>query len=177
MDGSTLPTGTPVEIWYKTTGSWKKATTVYTADADGMYFKTMTPTTKTYYKAVYAGDATYAGVTSAVDSVLPKVRLTRSTSWKTLRRNKTYYAKGYIEPRHYSSNGKVTIRVYKKARNGKYYYKKSFRSYYRYYSSTKTRYTAKVRLTSKGKYKLVARHYKDSKNYTTYGSADYVTVK
>lgn len=121
---------------------------------------------------VFAGDDSHLGVTSAVDSVLPRARLTRATSWRALRRYRIDYERGYIEPRHYNTNGRVTIRVYKKARNGKYDYKKSFRSYYSYY-----RYTAKVRMTSNGKYKLVARHYKDSKNYTTYGSADYVTVR
>ena len=113
-DGSGTPlAGKTVEIQYYSRG-WRKAATV-TTDANGKYLKTMTPSARTSYRAVFAGDATYESKTSAGRAVLPKVRLTRSTSWSTLRRSKTYYAKGYIEPRHYSSNGRVYIRAYKRA--------------------------------------------------------------
>ncbi len=175
-DGSGTPLpGKPVEIQYYS-GGWKKAATV-TTDANGKYLKTMTPSARTSYRAVFAGDDNYESKTSAGRAVLPKVRLTRSTSWSRLRRSKTYYAKGYIAPKHTSSNGRVYIRAYKRASNGKYYYKKSFRASYSYYSSTKTRYRAAVKLTSRGTWKLVAYHGADSRNAKTYGSADYVKVR
>jgi len=53
---------------------------------------------------------------------------------------------------------------------------KSFVASYSYYSSTKTRYKASVRLTSTGRWKLVAYHAADSKNAKTYGSPDFVIV-
>ncbi len=113
------------------------------------------------------------------------VRLSRSTSWSTLYRGKTYYAKGYVEPRHYSSDGKIVIRAYKRRSNGTYASlsspTKTFssKSTYIYVSSTKTKYQVPVKFssTSKGTWKLVAYHAADSKNAATYGSADYVTVK
>ena len=115
--------------------------------------------------------------------VYPKVRLTRSTSWATLYLSKTYKSLGYVEPRHYSTSGKVVIRAYKRRVNGTYagltYPTKTFSagSAYAYYSSTKTRYSVPVRLTSRGYWKLVAYHVGDAANAGTYGSPDYVVVK
>lgn len=166
----------PVQIQYSS-GSWKNAATVYT-DASGKFAKTVNPKAKTTYRAYFAGDATYLAKASVSFTVLPKVKLTRSTSWTTLKRNKAYYAKGYVEPYHSTSDSnKVKIRAYKKGSDGKYRYVKSFKASYVYSSKTKTAYKAKVVLTSKGSWMLKAYHAKDSKNYTTYGSADYVKVK
>jgi len=148
-------------------------------DSRGAFSFSPRPTTKTHYRVRFAGSTGWMTSTQiSTVYALPKVRLTRSTSWSTLRKGKTYYAKGYVSPKHSTSdNSKVTIRAYKRASNGKYYFKKSFTASYSYYSSSKTRYRAAVKLTSKGKWKLVAYHAADSKNARTYGSADYVTVK
>ena len=174
-DGGTPLSGKPIEIQHYSRG-WKKAASV-TTDANGRYLKTMWPVARTSYRAVFAGDGTNESKTSIARAVLPKARLVRSTSWSRLRRSKTYYARGYIEPRHYSSNGRVYIRAYKKASNGKYYYRRSFKASYSYYSKTRTRYRAAVKLTSRGRWKLVAYHGADSRNARTYSTTDYVKVR
>lgn len=133
---------------------------------------------KQTYRARFAESSPYTASTSSNVVVKPTVKLARTTSWKTLAVNKTYYAKGYIYPKHAKSDSnKVKIRAYKKRTDGSWRYVKSFTASYSYYSSTKTRYRAAVKLTSKGSWKLVAYHAADARNARTFGSADYVTVK
>ncbi len=176
-DASGAPiSGKPVQIQYAS-GSWAHAATVYT-DASGNFTKTLAPKAKTTYRAFFAGDATYLAQASTTRVVLPAVKLSRSTSWKTLKRNKAYSAKGYIYPAHKTSDSnKVKIRAYKKNSKGRYVYVKSFTASYVYSSTAKTGYKAKVTLKSKGAWMLQAYHAKDSNHYTSLGSADYVTVK
>ena len=110
--------------------------------------------------------------------IYPKVLLTRSTSWSTLYRYRTYYASGYVYPSHRTGN-KVVIRAYKRASNGVYYYKKSFTASYPASSSTRSLYKAAVRFGQydRGTWMLLARHSADSYNALTDGSADYITVR
>ena len=130
------------------------------------------------YRAQFAGASPYSGSDSAAVNVVPKVRLTRATSWTTLSLNRTYYAKGYIEPKHGTTDPiGVKLRIYKQASNGTYRYVRSFTAKYSYYSSSKTRYWAGVRFTSRGVWKIVAYHPTDSKNAATWGSTDYVRVR
>ncbi len=117
---------------------------------------------KTTYRVRFVDSVPYRAAGPVVASVKPQVRLARSTSWKTLARYRTYYAKGFIAPKHSKGDSnKVKIRAYKKRSDGKYHYVKSFKASYSYYSSTKTRYRAAVKLTSKGSWKLVAYHAED----------------
>ncbi len=157
---------------------WISLGTVQTDSAGNAVIVVSGLKTKQTYRVRFAEAAPYYASISAELSVSPKVGLTRPTSWKTLTRNKTYYAKGFIYPKHsVRDSNRVKIRAYKKRSNGKYYYVKSFTAKYSYYSSSKTRYKASVKLTSKGSWKLVAYHAADSKNAKTYGSTDYVKVK
>lgn len=133
--------------------------------------------TRKAYRARFATVAPYQASKSAYIYVYPKVKLTRTTSWTTLARSKTYYAKGYIAPKHSKSDpNKVKIRAYKKGSDDKYRLVKSFTASYSYYSKYKTRYRAAIKL-SKGSWKLVAYHAKDGRNAKTYGAADYVRVR
>ncbi len=158
---------------------WTRAAATITQPIPGRYQTSVRRKTTLYYRFKFAGDATYGSKAGGVIKVYPMARLTRSTSWTTLYRYKTYYAIGYVEPAHSSTSGKITIRAYKRASNGLYYYKKSFTASYAYYNSTKTRYKAAVRFSTydKGTWKLIALHAADSSNAQTYGSTDYVTVR
>ncbi len=134
--------------------------------------------TKVSYRARFTTASPYAGSSSTTVTVRPKVRLVRTTSWKTRYRNRTYYAKGYIQPRHLTSDAnRVKIRAYKKRSDGRYHYVRSFTARYVYYSSTKTGYKARVKFTSRGRWKLVAYHPADAKNAASSGTADYVRVR
>ena len=131
--------GKPVVIEYRVgTGAWKTAGTA-TTGAGGAFSYTAKPTVKTTYQARFVGDGTYAATASASRTVTPRVYLPRTSNWTKLAYKKTYYATGYIAPKHASSAGKVRIRAYKRASNGRYYYKTAYTAKYSYYSATKTR--------------------------------------
>ena len=174
--------GKPVTLQSSADGAgWTDVESALTA-ADGSYtLYSAALKSARYLRVTFAGDAEFGASAGSAMLVKPKVRLTRSTSWTALDRNKTYYAKGYIEPYHSTSNSnKVKIRAYKKGSDGKYHYVKSFRASYVYSSSTKTAYKAPIRFTSlssKGYWKLVAYHATDSTNYKTYGSPDYLRLR
>ncbi|HET6352406.1 MAG TPA: hypothetical protein VFG89_09830 [Coriobacteriia bacterium] len=130
------------------------------------------------YRVRYAGAA--SSVASVSDGVVvsPKVKLARSTSWKTRSRNTYYTAKGFITPKHVVSDAnKVRIIVYKKAKNGRYQLVKSYKAKYATYSKTKSRYSAKLKFTSKGSWAIRAYHPKDATHAATYGSWDYFKVR
>ncbi len=158
-------------------GGWQPVVTV-TTDSNGKFSKTLGPKTKTTYRAYFAGADSLPEMASPARAVLPKARLTRATNFSKLTRSKTYYMKGYTQPRHVTSDAnKIRIRAYKKGSDGTYRYVKSFTATYSYYSSSKTRYRAAVKLASKGLWRLRSYHAADSKNAKSFGSYDYVRVK
>ncbi len=135
-------------------------------------------TTAQRYRARFAGDSPYSPSDAAPLTVAPMARLTRSTSWITCYRNRTYYAKGFIEPKHATSDSnKVRIRAYKRGSDGRYRYVRSFTAGYSSYSGSKSAYRAAVRFTSAGTWKLIAYHAADAGNAQIFGSADYVRVR
>jgi len=168
--------GRSVVIEYLSGSTWKSAATIYT-NQSGAFTRTLAPKARTTYRARFAGDGYCYGAISRSRIVLPRVRLTRATSWTSLSVDKTYYAKGYIEPRHYPTSGKVRIYAYRKASNGKYYYKASFAASYSYYSVSKTRYRAGIKLPYRGSWRIRAYHPADTRNAATWGGYDYLTVK
>ena len=183
--GTTPVSGKSLLLEYSANGTsgWKRVATTITQPAAGRYQASVKRTSVGFYRFRFEGGLRYLPATGPVVRVYPKVRLTRSTSWTTLYLNKTYYSLGYVEPRHYSTSGKVVLRAYKRRSNGTYAALTSptktfgWGSTYTYYSSTKTKYRVPVKLPSRGYWKLVAYHAGDSANAGTYGSPDYVVVK
>lgn len=161
-------------------GGWTPIATVVTG-FDGTYATTLAPTARAEYKAYWAGDGTYGERTSGPQTVLPKVRIKPTSTGKTAYLNRTYYATGYVEPGHSTSDpNKVTIRAYRKGSDGVYRYKTSFKSKYVYYSANKTTYKAAVKFTNakwKGSWKLMPYHAADAANASTFGAARYITLK
>ena len=172
-----------LEVSSNGTSGWKRFATTITQPTPGRYQASVKRTSTGFFRFRFEGGLRYLPSTGPVVKVYPKARLTRSTSWTTLYLNKTYYSLGYVEPRHYSTSGKVVIRAYKRRSNGTYALltspTKTFGSgsTYAYYSSTKTKYRVPVKLPSRGYWKLVAYHGGDAANAGTYGSPDYVVVK
>lgn len=130
------------------------------------------------YRATHVGSAGYRPATSATMTVLPKAQLRRTTSWTTLTRGKTYYARGSVSPTHTVSDpGKIKILAYQRRSNGSYRYVKSFVAVYGATADGRTSYSARVLLSSNGNWKLVAYHAADTRNAAAYGDPDYVTVR
>ncbi len=105
-----------------------------------------------------------------------KVSLVRSTSWKTLRVGRQYYASGSLTPAKSADSERIRIRAYKRGADSKYRYVKSF--FAKYTSGTDYRAAIKFQSrSSKGRWKLVAYHPADRWSTAVYGSPDYVWVK
>lgn len=153
-----------------------------TTDADGLAATSLTGVVQTQrVRARFEEESPLRASTSGVVEVRPRVRLTASTSWSSLYLNRTYYAKGYIEPKHGSIEGKLVVKAFKRRANGTFPVTPdrtfSAGSKYVYYSASRTRYQVPVRLTSRGYWKLVVYHPTDTQNAGTYGSPDYVRVR
>ena len=134
---------------------------------------------KTAYRMITPANDYSQATTSTVKTIYPKARLTRSSSWHDTTKydGRAYYYKGYIEPRHSSKDGKVKFKLYKRGVDGVYDWKKTVTASYSYYSSSKTRWTARVVFPSAGTWRMRAYHARDSKNWASYSSYDYVKVK
>jgi hypothetical protein len=128
-------------------------------------------------RVVGEGDATYATVRSSSKLIKPYASLGTPSASSTQTYGRSYTTYGYIQPYHSTSNSnKVKISAYR-YESGKWVYRKSFTTAYKYYSSTKTKYSASVKLPYKGKWRIRAYHATDSTNYKTYSGYRYVTVK
>jgi len=107
--------------------------------------------------------------------VKPKASLGTPIAPKTMKRSKSYNVYGSLKPRHTKGTKPVRIYKYKKV-GGKWKsmgYVKATASNYGSYS----RYKVKMRLTSKGKWRLRAYAPADSKHAATWSTKyDYVTV-
>ena len=67
--------------------------------------------------------------------------------------------------------------MYKLGSDDEYHWKKTVTASYSYYSSTKTKWTAKVVFPSAGKWRVRAYHAADGKNASSYSSYDYIRVR
>lgn len=181
--GSMTPLkGRAVAVQQYVSGAWKTIATVTTSDT-GKWTYTATPAKKATYRAVYAGDSTYLKQTSAKATVLPKVYLSTPTfrtsttgSGRTaLKYGTTYIVNGYLKPKHTSGSTQIKIKAYRW--NGStYVYKKTYTAIASNYS-TYSRYNAKIKLPSKGTWRVRAYHAADTTNAKTYSSYRKVTVK
>ena len=77
------------------TGDWQEGPHVTLPTTPG-------PVTLYYYAVDLAGntEATSSFAVTVAEPVKPQVSLTRVTSWKQLTRNKTYVARGFVQPWH-----------------------------------------------------------------------------
>ncbi len=176
--GATIPLLGQLVVFERWDGKgWIRSGTA-TSNVDGLAARTVSGLkTRQIYRARLESSP---DATSTPAVLLPKVRLTRTTSWRTLYRYRTYVARGYIEPYHSTRDGnRVVIRAYQ-LQGGRYRLMKSFPATYVYSSRAKTAYKASVRFTARGavgNWMLVAYHATDKGNYATLGSPDYVQVR
>ncbi len=148
----------------------------------GAFSVSFTPAAKTYYRVRFAADSAYAGAWSSAVSVTPVPYVSNPVAPSTMRRTRYYTVYGYLKPRHSVGSYPVRIYRYKRTSSGSY---KQYRTYVKAkaanYTSggvTYTKYSVKLRLSSRGKWRL--RAYAPAGN--GHGSAwssgyDYVTVK
>lgn len=108
----------------------------------------------------------------------PKTKVTLgrpSLKTTTLVRSRTYPVSGVLKPRHTAGTKPVKVHAYRLVK-GKYRYYKSFSATASNYS-TYSKYSTKVRLPYRGKWRLRAYHPADTKHLATYSTYRYVTVR
>jgi hypothetical protein len=156
--------------------TWRTAGTFYGPDSQGCLYRSATLTRLTYLRARFTHPAhvtAYSG--SKRVAVQPIVGSPHAPSRAS--HSKYYTVYGYLKPRHASGTFPVRIYKWKKTSSGKWkkygYVKAKARNYKSY-----TKYSRKIRLPYKGKWRLRAYAPADSKHPKTWSSKhDYVTVK
>lgn len=93
----------------------------------------------------------------------------------SLVRGRTYTASGILKPRHTAGTKPVKVYAYRYVK-GKYRYYKSFSATASNYS-TYSKYSTKVKLPYRGKWRLRAYHPADTKHLATYSTYRYVSVR
>ena len=157
--------GKTVKIQASSAGSdWTDAGTATTTDA-GAYTFSATPSRATSYRAVFAEDATYAGATSGVASVLPKVSLSKPTGPTTTRTTTTFTCTTLLKPRHTAGTYPVTFQCQRLV-SGHWLTKKTVKAKASN-SSSYTKCTARIRLGTKGSWRIRAEHAADAANART----------
>jgi len=148
-----------------------------TTSPSGGFSVLVRPKRKTEYRAVFSGeDGVYLNVTSARKTITPRAYLTSPKVSKRIRKGRSFTAAGQLRPMHGAGKKTVKILAYRKVK-GKYRYVKSFSAVNKRYTSATSKYSGRIRLSSKGKWKLVAKVKGDSMHATTSSSARYLTVK
>jgi len=174
--GATSVAGQSVKFYSSPDGrSWKYVKTV--TSTSGTYSMSVRPKSKTHYRAVYGGtlgDEGYFASKSRSVAVTPKVYLSGPTVPKSMTANKTYTLSGYLKPRH--TAGATTVRIQAQFFTGtQWVSKRTFYAKNSNYSSY-TRYSGKVALPTKGRWRLRAYAPADSKHAATAGTWRYTSV-
>jgi len=83
---------------------------------------------------------------------------------------------GYVAPRHTSGTYLATLKFYLRNSHGVYVFHNSVNAKRYYYSTTKSKYSARVSLPHAGRWRVRAMH-GDAGHSTSYSGYDYITVK
>ncbi|HET6352227.1 MAG TPA: hypothetical protein VFG89_08875 [Coriobacteriia bacterium] len=160
-------------------GASYKRLAVASTDATGTYNFTVKPTAVMTYDVRFEGDAAYLPTANVPDvKVRPYAYLTAPTVPKTVKKNKTFTSTGYLRPKHSTGAYSVSVKCYLKNSAGVYKWVKTVKARNVYYNSSKTtKYSAKIKLPKKGKWKLVAYVPGGNDHAATYSAARYKTAK
>lgn len=174
----------PVTVQMKPVGStvWQTVGTGTTSES-GTYSVKVKPNKRTAYRVMFDGTlGLFSGTISSSKTVTPKASLSKPSGPSKIKKGRSFTASGKLKP-YYKAGGKtVKIKVYRRVKSkGKYVYKhyKTYSVKNKKYGSSKstTAYTKKLKLPSRGKWKIVAEVKGNSTHVTTQSSARYVTVK
>jgi chitodextrinase len=158
--------------------AWLPLTTVTTSSdpAAGEFTFSDTPVRKTWYRATFAGDATFLSGASASAAVSVKVSLSTPNAPKVAQEGRGFTAYGFMKPRHTAGGHAVYIQCYRKT-GGVWKLVKTVKATNKNYS-TYTKYVATVSLPSDGSWRLRAYAPADSRHVASYSANyDYITVR
>jgi VCBS repeat-containing protein len=125
----------------------------FATDATGRFAFSVNPTSKTWYRARFAGDPAFAG-SECVAVVSVKAWVGNPVAPTTMTRTKSYAVYGYLKPRH--ASGSSPVRIYKyRLVSGKWkgfgYVSAKVANY-----SSYSKYSCSMKLTTAGKWRLSA---------------------
>ena len=132
----------------------------------------VTPTQKTQYRVVFAGDSVHQAEESTPVTVTPKVKLGKPVAPSAVKKRSTFTAYGSIAPKQKAGAKDVRIRCYLRT-GGNWRFVKTVTAINR----TATRYSARFSLPSRGSWKLVASYKATAKYAATTSGAEYLKVK
>ena len=175
--GGAAAPGANIVLQTSTNGSTFSNSTTALTSATGSFSFNVKPTTRTWYRVLFAGSTNYlaSGPTAAI-YVTPKAYLTNPYAPTTVYRNRAFTTYGYLKPRH--TSGSYPVRIYK------YRYVSGVWKSYGYVTakasnySSYTKYTKALSLPYAGKWRLRTYAPADSGHAATWSSGyDNVTVK
>ena len=147
-----------------------------TTTVSGAFSLRVVPTRKTWYRAVFAGTASYVGATTGSVFVLPRAFVSTPVAPATMSRAKAAAVYGFLKPRYVA--GTYPVRVYLwRLVAGKwkaYGFANAKSSNY----SSYTKYVASVKFAYAGKWRVRAYHAADARYAESWSTGyDVVTVK
>jgi hypothetical protein len=159
--------GATVTVEYLAGAEWMAAGSDVT-DAAGAYAVTATPTTLTSYRTVFAGDGSHPATTSATSVVLPRVYLSRPAAPQRVHPTTTFTCSTLLKPRHEKGGYPVSFQCQRYIA-GKWVTKKTVKAKAADYQ-TFTKCSARLRLGTKGSWRIRAVHLADAGNAKTLSS-------
>ncbi len=159
--------------------TWKKAGSGATTAA-GSFSVKVYPKKRTRYRVVFGGvPKAYQPVTSAIKTIQPYAYLTKPSGPSKIRKGLSFVAAGKLRPWYKKGAKTVSIKVYRRVRtNGEYVYRhyKTYKVKNTSYTTKTTKYSKRLRLPYRGRWKIVAQVKGNTTFRTTTSSARYVTV-
>jgi len=117
-----------------------------------------------------------ATVAFSVAAALPKATMYTPVAPSSVTHSHAFTVYGYVAPRHTSGTYLATLKFYLRNSHGVYVFHNSVNAKRYYYSTTKTKYSARVSLPHAGRWRVRAMH-GDAGHSTSYSGYDYITVK
>jgi hypothetical protein len=156
-------------------GTWKQVATRWTSET-GAYSASVKPTMRTDYRVLFGGDNDTSPATSASVRITPKAYLTRPSTPSSPRAGVAFTSAGYLRPRHTTGARNVKLYCYR-YESGKWRLRKSLYAKNVAYTSATTKYSARLSLPYRGRWRMRAFVAGDAKHASTYSSYRYVTVR
>ncbi len=144
-------------------------------DGQGAFSYEVKPSRKTEYRAVVWPSETTGWRHGKAKLIAPKVRLGAPKLPSSVRRGATFSVYGYLAPRHKAKAKSVTLTFTKGTRTVKV--RAVNKSRYSAAWGKSTRYSARVKLPVKGRWKVVATSKPTATHTTTTSAARYITVR
>ena len=173
-----------VERWDTALKTWVKVADATPGAVAGEYRATVSAYkgNRTTFQMRFAGDTFNTGSDSADRAIRPKVSLGTPKAPSRMSRTKSYTVYGYLKPQHAAKSYPVRVYKWRKISRTKwksYGYVKAVASNYKdpKTGAIYTKYSAKMRLSRAGTWKLQARTLKDDLHAATSSGYDYVKVR